>query len=210
MHSPKIQKLIDLFSKFPTIGQRTAARFVFYLIKLPNSEFENIIDSIKKMKESIKLCNFCFNPFEQENISQTLCHICSNPARNKTLVCVVEKEADLISIEKTKKYNGLYFILGDAISLIKNSEEKIKIKELEERIKNPNNFGVESKIEEIIIATNTTYEGQATSLFIERKIKALSLPYSLKITRLAKGLPTGGEIEYADEETISSAFEGRK
>lgn len=209
MYSKNIQKLIDLFSKFPTVGQRTAARFVFYLIKLPQQEVDVLVDSIKKMRESTKLCSFCFNPFEIENGGE-LCYICKNPARDRTTICVVEKEADLNSIETAKKYNGLYFILGQAISLLKNNENGAKIKELEERIKNPKNFGVSSEIKEIIIATNLTYEGESAGLFIERKLKALQLPYQLKITHLAKGLSTGAEIEYADEETLSSAFEGRK
>ena len=209
MYQKNIQKIIDLFSDFPTIGQRTAARFVFYLIKLPQQEVDFLIDSIKKLKETTRLCSFCFNPFENEN-EYKICEICNNQTRDKKTICIVEREADLNSIETAKKYNGLYFILGQASYLLKNSESNTKIKELEERIKNPKNFGVDSDIIEVIIATNFTYEGESAGLFIERKLKALQLAHPLKITHLAKGLPSGAEIEYADQDTISSAFEGRK
>jgi len=212
MHSPLIQKIIDLFSKFPTVGPRTAARFVFYLIKLPKNEFDNLINQIKELKASVQLCYFCFNPFESKQPSspKNLCPICGNPSRNKTLLCIVEKETDLISIEKTKKYKGIYFILGETISLLREDDDKkIRIKELEERIKNPAQFGIKNDgFKEIIIATNPTTEGEVTALYIERKLK--SLPGSPKITHLGRGLPVGGEVEYADEETLGSAFEGRK
>jgi len=202
MFSP-IQKLIELFSKFPTVGPRTASRFVFYLIKMSKNEFDDFTSSIKALKESVKICPLCFNPFEADEES-TLCPICSNPMRDKSLLCLVEKETDLLSIEKAKKYNGFYFILGDALSIFrKESEKKIRMTELEERIK-------KSDFKEIIVATNPTTEGEATALYVERKLKALGLPQMPKITRLGRGLPTGGELEYADEETLKSAFEGRK
>ncbi len=196
MYPKSIQKLIDLFSKFPTIGPRTAARFVFYLIKLPQEKFDELLASIIDLKKAIKICSSCFNPFEDSE--ETLCSICRDNSRDKTLLCVVEKETDLISIEKTKKYKGLYFILGGTISL-KKDDKNIKIEELKERIKN-NGF------KEIIIATNSTTEGETTALFIKRELK----PFNIKITRLGRGLPVGGELEYADEETLTSAFEGRK
>jgi len=217
MYPPVIQKLIDLFSKFPTVGPRTAARFVFYLIKLPQEKFDGFLNSITNLRKSIKICSFCFNPFDASTGSaqaastdseEKLCSICQNNSRDKTLLCIVEKETDLISIEKTKKYKGLYFILGGTISgLKKNNIEKLKIKELEERIKNPENFDIQGvNLEEIIIATNPTTEGEATALYIERELKQLGK----KITHLGRGLPVGGELEYADEETLGSAFEGRK
>lgn len=204
MFSPTIQKLIDLFSKFPTVGPRTAARFVFYLIKLDKKETEDLVNTIKTLKEKIKTCNFCFNPFEKEG---NLCEICQNPSRNREILCVVEKETDLNSIEKTNNYQGLYFILGGTVSKLKKEDiEKLPIKELKERIKNPQKFGIDTHFKEIIIATNPTPEGEATALYIERQLKNLNI----KITHLARGLPTGGELEYADEETLKAAFEGRK
>lgn len=198
MYPPVIQKLIDLFSKFPTVGPRTAARFIFYLIKLPQEKFDEFLNSITDLRKSIKVCSSCFNPFEDSE--ETLCSICRDNSRNKTLLCVIEKEIDLITIEKTKKYKGLYFILGGTVSALKKEDvEKLRIKDLEKRIKN-------ADFKEIIIATNPTTEGEATALYIERELK----PFDIKITRLGRGLPVGGELEYADEETLGSAFEGRK
>ncbi len=205
MYPKTIQKLIDLFSKFPTVGPRTAARFVFYLMRTPDKQVQELLNSISELKKTVKICSFCFNPFEGED---KLCSICSNPSRDKSLICVLEKEVDLISIEKIKKYNGLYFILGGTVSTLKKEDiEKLRIKELKERVLNPQNFGIRDlEIKEIIIATNPTTEGEATALYLERVLK----PFNKKITRLGRGLPVGGELEYADEETLGSALEGRK
>jgi len=200
--SPSIQKLIEKFSKFPTIGPRTAARFVFYLIKLPKEEMEELIKSISELREKVKLCSFCFKPFEPSPRDPELCEICSNPNRDKSLLCVVEKETDLETIEKTKKYKGLYFILGGTVSKLKKTDIKnLRTEELLERAKKP-------EIKEIIIAVNPTPEGEATALYLERLLK--NPPAGRRITRLGRGLPVGGELEYADPETLSSALEGRK
>lgn len=211
-----IQKLIDLFSKFPTVGPRTAARFVFYLIQLSDEEINELLNTITNLKKSIKTCSFCFNHFDaNSSTEEKLCPICSNASRNKELLCIVEKETDLISIENTKQYKGLYFILGGTVSALRQKDiEKLRIKELEERIKNPQDFCLQgADFKEIIIAINPTTEGEATALFVERKLKSLQLPENKslpKITKLGKGLPVGGELEYADQETLKSAFEGRK
>jgi len=209
MYPQPIQKLINLFEKFPTIGRRTAGRFAFYLLKLPPKEINELLNSIVELKRSIKTCSFCFNPFElslSEKTNKNLCPICRDKLRNKNILCLVEKEVDLISIEKTKKYKGLYFILGGTINF-KDDKKINRIKELKERIKNPEKFGIEkTQFKEIIIATNQTAEGEATALYLERVLK----PLKIKITRLGRGLPAGGELEYADEETLSSALEGRK
>jgi len=221
MYSPSIQKLIEIFSKFPTVGPRTAARFVFYLMRTKNEEIEEILNSISNLKKNVKICSFCFNPFEPSSVEdeEKLCPICSNPSRDKTLLCVVTNEIDLIAIEKIKKYQGLYFILGGTVSTLKKADfEKLRIKELQERIKNqppsPAKRG-EAKdegkpqhpqIKEIILALNPTAEGEATILYLERLLK----PLNKKISRLGRGLPVGGELEYADEETLGSALEGRK
>jgi recombination protein RecR len=198
MYSPSIQKLIDLFSKFPTVGPRTAARFVFYLMGLKKEEVDEIINSISNLKKNVKICSLCFNPFEGDS---ELCQICSNPIRDKTLLCVIANEVDLTAIEKTMKYKGLYFILGGTVSALRKTDiEKLKIKELEERIKN--NQG----IKEIILAFNPTPDGEATRLYLERMLKSSGK----KITRLGRGLPVGGELEYADEETLTSALESRR
>ena len=197
MYSRSIQKLIELFSKFPTVGQRTAARFVFYLLDLTKEEIEELTSSIAKLKENVKLCSFCHKSFEKEG---ELCEICNNPGRDKSLLCIVEKETDLIPIEKTKKYAGRYFILGGTISAFKKAElKKLRISELLEAVK-------KSEIKEIIIALNPTTEGETTVLYLERTLK----PLNKKISRLGRGLPVGAELEYADEETLGAAFEGRK
>ncbi len=196
MYSQSIKKLISLFSKLPTVGPRTAARFVFYLVKLSQEEIDELADSIKNIKRDIKICSSCFKTFDASEKSN-LCPICSNNGRNKELLCVVEKEPDLITIENTKTYKGLYFILGGTVNLKKDNE--IRIEELKKKIENSN-------FKEIIIATNPTTEGEATALLIERTLA----PYNITMTRLGRGLPVGGELEYADSETLESAFKGRK
>ena len=201
MYPPSIEKSIQLFSQFPTVGPRTAARFVFYLLKLPKSDVKKIIESIAELKNKVKLCSFCFKPFEGEN---NLCEICSDSRRDKTLLCVVEKETDLETIEKTKKYHGRYFILGGTVSKLRKEDiEKLRIKELLEMAELP-------EIQEIIIATNPTIEGEATTLYLERVLKPFDAAQGKKTTRLGRGLPVGGEIEYADEETLGSALDNRK
>lgn len=207
MFPPTIQKLIEKFSEFPTVGPRTAARFVLYLLKLPQKEFDDFIKSLLEIKK-IKLCNFCFKPYEPEDSKIRLCEICLDPTRNRNLLCIVEKETDLVALEKTRKYKGLYFVLGGNVSRLKKEElKKIRTEELKERIKNPQKFGLlDASFQEILIATNPTAEGEATRLYLERLLK----PFNKKITSLGRGLPIGGELEYADEETLSFALEGRK
>jgi len=175
---------------------------------MPGNKFEELMNSLKKLKQMIKLCPSCFNPFDpsansgqalQSTSEQkgTLCPICQNNSRDKNILCIVEKETDLEAIEKTKLYKGIYFILGGTINLKK--EKGIRIKELKEKITREN-------FKEIIIAINPTLEGESTSLFLQRELK----PFGIKITKLGRGLPIGGELEYADEETLSSALEGRR
>jgi len=196
-----IEKLINLFSQFPTVGRRTAGRFVFYLLRQPKETVTELTNAIEELRNSVKLCTFCFNPHER---TDSLCDICANPLRNK-LLCIVEKEQDLLSIEKTKKYNGLYFILGGMIDT-----KNIKTAELKERLTKPDSFGIKSaSFSEIIIALNPTVEGIATSRAVEQSLKEF-LPAGVKISHLAKGLPMGGELEYADDETLENALEGRK
>jgi recombination protein RecR len=197
MYPPSIQKLIGQFSKFPTVGPRTAARFVFYLLKISKEEVESLQESISQLKEKVKLCPFCFNPFEGE---EELCEICRNPGRDKSTLCVIEKEPDLEAIEKTRQYKGRYFILGGTVSKLRKEDVKsLRTEELVERAKNP-------ETKEIILATNSTPEGENTALYLERLLAATKK----KTTRLGRGIPVGGELEYADPETLKSALEGRK
>ncbi len=207
MNQPSIDKLIEIFRKFPTVGQRTAGRFAYYLIKQPKEKTDELIKAIEELKENIKLCEFCFQPFESNNSEEKKCPICQNSQRNKNLLCIVEKETDLISIENTKKYNGLYFILGGTLYMTRKEDfANLRIEELKETLRQAQG---ENKFSEIIVALNPTPEGVATSVFIEKSIKDI-IPSSTKITHLAKGLPVGGELEYADQETLESAFLGRK
>jgi recombination protein RecR len=198
MYPKSIKKLIELFTKFPTVGPRTAARLVFYLLKRKREEIDELVGAIQDLKKNVKICPLCFNTFEGE---QTLCEICQDATRNKNLLCIVEKEVDLIALEKTKKYKGLYFVLGGTVSSLRKKDiKKLRIKELKERIKK------HPQIKEIIIATNPTNEGEATALYLERALKS----FDGKITRLGRGLPMGGELEYADGQTLKNALEGRK
>jgi recombination protein RecR len=194
-----IDKLIDIFKKFPTVGGRTAGRFVYYLMKQPKEKIDELISAITELKNKIKLCELCFDPFDSDG---KLCPICQNPLRNKSLLCIVEKETDLLSIESTKKYNGLYFILGGTVATMRKEDlSQLRIEEFKKRI-SQNDFS------EIIVALNPTPEGKTTSVLIENIIKEKN--QNLKITHLARGIPVGGELEYADEETLESALEGRK
>ncbi len=215
MYPKVIQKLINLFSNFPTIGPRTATRFVFYLLKLPKEKLEELSQVILDLKKEIKICKICFNPFSPAQILESkieadkdkekkeICPICQNPARDRSKICVIANETDLAKIESTRKYNGVYHILGGNIKLAKkNLAGFLKIKELIKRIEQERN---KEKEMEIILALNPTTEGNATSLYLEKELK----PFNIKITRLGRGLPIGGELEYADEETLSSSLEGR-
>jgi len=196
VYPSSIEKLINLFAKFPTVGPRTASRFVFHLLNLPNEKTEELLQSISDLKKQIKLCFSCFNYSESD-----VCGICSDARRDKSLLCVVEKETDLETIEKTKKYKGLYFVLDGTVSKLRKEDvEKLRIKELEEKLKKS------PEMKEIILAINSTAEGEATSLYLERLLK----PYNKKISRLGRGLPLGSELEYADDETLSSAIDNRK
>ncbi len=168
------------------------------------------MNTAKLLRASTKNFPFCFNPY-QISEGQVLCPICVNGGRDKEILCIVEKESDLNTIENTNRYKGLYFILGGTLSALKETDiKRIRIKELEERLKNPESFGINNlNLKEIIIATNPTPEGDATALYLKRNLESL-LPPGIKTTRLGKGLPVGGELEYADEETLESAFDGRK
>lgn len=197
MYPESIEKLISLFTKFPGVGPRVAARFVFYILKANDDDVKIIAKAIADIKSNIKLCSSCFNPFQGESDK---CSICSNSGRDTSLLCVVEKESDLEAIEKAQIYKGLYFILGGTVGNLRKEEiESIRVKELIERMKN-------SDIKELILATNLTTEGEATSLYIERTLKDMNVP----ITRLGRGLPIGAELEYADEETLDQSFKGRR
>lgn len=198
MYSPSIQNLIDKFSKFPTVGPRTAARFVFYLLRQDSKYIKDLLAAIADLKNNIKICPGCFTAYEAE---KPLCPVCSDSKRDKSLLCIVANETDLASIEKIRSYKGRYFILGGLASGFKKDDNRhLRTSILLEKIKN------EPQIAEIILAINPTSEGLATISHLEEQFKSLDK----KITKLGIGLPLGGELEYADEETLVSALNCRK
>lgn len=197
MKAPKtIQNLIELFKKMPGVGIRQATRFAYYFLYAPKTERTQLISALTEL-EKIKSCPECYLSFDGAS-----CQICANPKRNKKLIAVVEKEIDAETIENTNRFLGVYHVLGGDIL---RHRDALKINELIERIKKNN-------AEEIILALNTTTEGDATALHLQRIIKHIRQAQGepLKITRLARGLPTGGEIEYADENTLIQSLNDRK
>lgn len=190
-----IQKLIDLFRDLPGIGPRQATRFVFHLLKKPQVDLDMLSEAIKTIKRQFHHCPRCFIVTDN---SDELCPICRNHQREEEKMCIVEKDSDVKNIEEAKVYNGLYFILGSADTT--GDMPRKGIINLLNRIK------TDDKIQEIIIATNPTPVGDATALYVERNLK----PLNVKIKRLARGLPSGGEIEYADEITLIHAFKNRE
>ena len=193
-YSPSIEKLIESFEKLPSIGHKTAARLAFHILEQTNEQTEEFINSITNAKKSLKYCSVCYN------ISDTdPCPICSNDKRDSTKICVVEDVRDIIAMEKTHEYKGKYHVLHGAISPMNGvGPDDIRIKELLSRL------GTE-KIEEIILATNPRVEGEATAMYISKLVK----PLGIKATRIAHGIPVGGDLEYADEITLIKAMEGR-
>lgn len=200
MNPKSIQKFIEIFAKLPSIGQRQATRLAFYLARR-KSLIDNVIVALNSLNNDLKICEQCFLPFEQNG--NKICPICSSPNRNQKIIAIVEKELDAFTIEKTKQFSGTFHILGNLIDPSDpESYQSLQIEKLEQRIKKlPGQMA-----EEIIIALNSTTDGDLTAMYLERKLKDLSK----KITRLGRGLPTGGELEFADEETIRGAFVNRK
>jgi len=188
------QKLIDHFASLPSVGPKMAERLVLHLFKQNQEKLDDFSETLKDLKAKISFCTQCFNISENG-----LCAICQDKKRDTSIICVVEDSLDVISIEKTRQMRGLYHVLGGTINAPVDKNNQLKIRELLARLK-------KEKIAEVIIATNPTTEGEATALYLARLIKSLSI----KTTRLARGLPTGGDIEYADEVTLRGAIEGRK
>lgn len=190
-----IQNLIQQFNKLPGIGNKTAERFVFYLLKQPKAEINEFILALNNLKNNIKLCQICFNFSET-----TPCNICSDSTRDKSIICVVAASPDIIALEKTSDFHGVYHVLNGLINQIEDmGPEKLKIKELVNRIK-------KQPTKEIILALDATMEGETTAMYLARELK----PLNIKVTRLARGLPMGSDIEYADEVTLASALAGRR
>jgi len=199
-----VQNLIDQLAKLPSVGPRQAARFVFYLLKQPEKEIRNLYQALLDLR-NIDHCTLCFRTIEKiKNKTSSLCAICKSQNRDKSIICIVEKDVDLEAIENTKKYNGLYHVLGTSEfdSLDKNFIKQLHLDKLIGRVRK------NKDIKEIIIATSATTEGDTLALYIDR-ILSKNLP-NIKITRLGRGLSTGSELEYMDEDTIAQALLGRK
>jgi len=196
MYPKIIQNLIDQFAKLPSIGPKTAERLVFYLLNQPQSQLYQFGEAIEHIKDQIKICQTCFN-FSDTNP----CQICADKRRDKHGLCIVAKPQDLAIIEKSKTFSGLYHILGGNINPLEDTEiNKIKIAELINRLKN-------QPIKEIILALNPDIPGETTTLYLCKLLKQFP---QIKISRLARGLPTGADLEYADEVTLENAFRGRQ
>jgi recombination protein RecR len=189
-----IARLINEFSKLPGIGKKTAERLAYYIIEIDQDEALKLSAAIEETKEKINFCERCFNLSENK-----LCEICQDQKRETHVICVVERPKDIHSIERTKEYNGLFHVLHGHISPMDGiGPDDIRLKELIQRVR-------DESIEEVIVATNPNVEGEATSMYISKLLKFSDV----KVTRLAHGIPIGGNLEYADEMTLSKAFEGR-
>ncbi len=190
-----VAKLIEEFSKLPGIGRKTAQRLAFHILNSNTDEAESLAQAIIEAKRKVKYCSVCSNITDIDP-----CHICTSHKRDKSMICVVEDPRDVAAMERTKDFNGLYHVLHGAISPMEGiGPDDIKIKELLKRLQT-------DEVKEIILATNPNIEGEATSMYISKLVK----PMGIKVTRIAHGIPVGGDLEYADEITISKALEGRR
>lgn len=190
-----ISRLIEEFSKLPGVGRKTAQRLAFHVINMNMNDVEALSKAIVDAKKEIRYCSICYNITDK-----AVCSMCSNKNRDNSVICVVEDPRDVAAMEKTKEFNGQYHVLNGVISPMDGiGPDMIRIKELIQRLSNQD-------VKEIIMATNPTIEGEATAMYIARLLK----PMGIKVTRIAHGLPVGGDLEYADEVTITKALEGRR
>lgn len=193
-YTKSIQELIECFKKMPGIGGKTAERMAFYVLKAPMEEMGKFSSVIRKVKEDVKFCKICGNLSEAET-----CSICNDTRRDKTIVCVIEEPTDLILIEKSGRYKGVYHVLFGVISPLEGiGPEELRIKELIARIK-------EDKVKEVILAMDSNAEGETTALYLSEHIR----PLKIKISRIAYGIPVGGNLDYIDQATLIRALEGR-
>ena len=195
LYSPSIEKLIESFEKLPSIGHKTAARLAFYILNSSEEETNQFVTSILEAKKNLKYCSKCYN------ISDTdPCQICGNVKRDASIICVVEDVRDIVAMERTHEFKGVYHVLHGSISPMNGvGPEDIKIKELLARL-------MDGQVKEVILATNPRVEGEATAMYISKLIK----PLGIKATRIAHGIPVGGDLEYTDEVTLMKALEGRR
>jgi recombination protein RecR len=197
MFSPPVNRLITELAKLPGIGQRTAQRLAFHVLRVPEQEAFALAAALREVKERIVLCEVCFNLAEGPR-----CPICLDQRRDRSVICVVEEPADVVPVERTNEYRGLYHVLGGALSPIDGVDpEDLKITELVARVR-------EGEVREVVIATNPTTSGEATAFYIAEAVRALD--GEVVVTRLASGLPVGADLEYADEITLGRALSGRR
>jgi recombination protein RecR len=192
--SPAVENLVSQLTRLPGVGTRTAQRLAFHLLRVPKDEAAALAGAIADVKERVRFCSECGNLTEED-----VCEICRDTRRDQAVVCVVEQPADLISVERTHEYRGLYHVLGGALSPIDGVEpEHLRIGELLQRVER-------NGIQEVVLATNPNMTGEATAAYLADRLRG-----SVRVTRLASGLPVGGDLEYADEVTLGRAFEGRR
>ena len=195
IYTPALQKLIDELGKLPGVGPKSAQRIAFHLIKLPEQDALSLANAIQEAKQKVRFCETCFNMSDE-----AICEICSDTQRDSSLVCVVEEPRDIVALERTREYKGLYHVLQGAINPIDGvGPEQLKIRELLERLKG-------NTPQEVILCTNPNIEGEATAMYLAKLIE----PLGIQVSRIASGLPVGGDLEYADELTLGRALEGRR
>jgi recombination protein RecR len=193
--APSVTRLVDELKRLPGIGQKTAQRLAFYLLRVDREQAMALSDAIREAKEKVRQCSVC------NNITDTdPCHFCSSATRNQAEICVVEEATNIQAVERTRGFSGLYHVLGGALSPLQGvGPDQLKIKSLIERLKG-------GTVHEIIVATSPTAEGEATAVYLSKLIK----PLGVRVTRIAMGIPVGSDLEYADEVTMSKAMEGRR
>lgn len=190
-----VTRLIEEFSRLPGIGPKTASRLTFFLLRSPAEQAVSLAEALRQLRERIIFCSTCFNITEESP-----CPICRDEERNRSIICVVEEPLDVLAIERTREYRGLYHVLHGAISPVDGiGPEDLKIGELINRLRG-------EPVEEVILATNPSLEGEATAMYLHRQL----VPLGVRVTHLARGLPVGGDLEYADEITLARALEGRR
>ncbi len=191
-----VQALIDEFSRLPGIGPKTASRLTYFLLRQPAEQSRALAEALTQLKERTRFCSVCFN---MTDVELDPCVLCRDEQRDPGQLCVVEAPLDVIALERTRSFRGRYHVLHGAISPVEDiGPEELRIKELMARLQ-------DAKIQEVILATNPSYEGEATAMYLQKQIA----PLGIKVTRLARGLPVGGDLEYADETTLARALEGR-
>ncbi|MEE1621725.1 recombination mediator RecR [Zafaria sp. Z1313] len=195
MYEGAVQELIDEFGRLPGIGPKSAQRIAFHILDADREDTDRLAEAIRAVKDKVKFCSICFNVSEQET-----CNICRDERRDRTVLCVVEESKDVMAVERTRSFRGRYHVLGGSINPIGGiGPDQLHIRELLTRLH-------DDTIQEVIIATDPNLEGEATATYLARLMQSLGI----KVSRLASGLPVGGDLEYADEVTLGRAFEGRR